>query len=242
MPSQAVDDYLKAIFEIAGDRSRASTAALAKKLGVAPASVTGMLQKLAEQDPPSVEYEKHHGARLSEPGRRRALEVIRHHRLIELFLHRTLGYTWDEVHDEAEKLEHAISETLEDRIAEALGNPEVDPHGHPIPRRDGSIPKRRDLPLLEMVVGRSATVSRVSDRDPAVLRYLSGIGIVPVVQVRLKEKGPFDGPLMLGVDGIAETRALGPRVAAEIHVIPAPRTAPQEEAKGRAAKGEAKAK
>ena len=242
MPSQAVDDYLKAIFEIAGDRSRASTAALAKKLGVAPASVTGMLQKLAEQDPPSVEYEKHHGARLSETGRRRALEVIRHHRLIELFLHRTLGYTWDEVHDEAEKLEHAISETLEDRIAEALGDPQVDPHGHPIPRRDGSIPKRRDLPLLDMVVGGSATVSRVSDRDPAVLRYLSGIGIVPGVQVSLKERGPFDGPLMLGVDGVAETRALGPRVAAEIHVIPGPRTMPKERAEGKAAKGEAKAK
>ena len=228
MPSQAVDDYLKAIYEIAGNRSRASTAALAKKLKVAPASVTGMLQKLAEQDPPSVEYEKHRGARLSEPGRHRALEVIRHHRLIELFLHRTLGYTWDEVHDEAEKLEHAISETLEDRIAEALGDPQVDPHGHPIPRKDGTIPKRRDLPLLDMVVGSSATVSRVSDRDPAVLRYLSGLGIIPGVRVGLKERGPFDGPLMLEVDGIDETRALGPRVAAEIHVIPARRSVAEE--------------
>ena len=225
MASEAVDDYLKAIFEIAGERSRASTAALARKLSVAPASVTGMLQKLAEQDPPPVEYEKHHGARLSAPGRQRALEVIRHHRLIELFLHRTLDYTWDEVHDEAEKLEHAISETLEDRIAEVLGDPEIDPHGHPIPRKDGSIPKRRDLPLLDMAVGTAATVSRVSDHDPAVLRYLSGMGIVPGVRLRLTERGPFDGPLLLQVDGVSETRALGPRVASEIHVRPVPRAA-----------------
>ena len=225
MPSQAVDDYLKAIYEIAGDRSRASTASLAKKLDVAPASVTGMLQKLAEQEPPSVEYEKHHGARLSEHGRQRALEVIRHHRLIELFLHRTLGYSWDEVHEEAEKLEHAISERLEDRIAECLGDPEVDPHGHPIPRKNGTIPRRRDLPLLDLAVGSTATVSRVSDRDPAVLRYLSGAGIVPGVSLNLTERGPFDGPLMLEVDGVREMRALGPRVAAEIHVVPVRRSA-----------------
>jgi DtxR family Mn-dependent transcriptional regulator len=220
VPSQAVDDYLKAIFEIAGDNGRASTASLAKRLHVAPASVTGMLQKLAEQKPPAVQYEKHHGARLSKHGRLRALEVIRHHRLIELFLHRVLGYRWDEVHEEAEHLEHAISETLEDRIAERLGDPEVDPHGHPIPRKDGSIPERRELSLVELYVGAEATVSRVSDSDPEILRYLFGLGIVPGVRVRLTERGPFDGPLVLNVDGIQEARAIGPRVASEIHVLP----------------------
>ena len=115
--TEAVDDYLKAIFETAGDEGRASTVVLAKRLDVSPASVTGMLRKLADQEPPWVEYEKHRGARLTDCGRLRALEVIRHHRLLELFLHDSLGYSWDEVHAEAEKLEHAISETFEDRIA-----------------------------------------------------------------------------------------------------------------------------
>ena len=112
-----------------------------------------MLKKLAQTDPPWIEYEKHRGARLTEHGRHRALEIIRHHRLIELFLHHSLGYNWDEVHDEAEKLEHAISETFEERIAKALGNPEIDPHGHPIPRKDGSMPERSDYCLLEVKVG-----------------------------------------------------------------------------------------
>jgi DtxR family Mn-dependent transcriptional regulator len=218
--TEAVDDYLKAIFEIAGDSGRASTAALARRLQVAPASVTGMLRNLADPDPAWIEYEKHHGARLTDDGRRRALEVIRHHRLIELFLHDSLGYRWDEVHDEAEKLEHAISETFEDRIAKQLGDPEVDPHGHPIPRKDGTIPERREISLLDLDTGSHAEVSRVSDSDPAILRYLSELGIVPGTRLVLKERGPFDGPLMLGVAGSAELCALGPRVASEIHVVP----------------------
>jgi len=221
MGSEAVDDYLKAIYEIAGEDGRASTAELARKLSVAPASVTGMLRKLSEQEPPAVEYEKHHGAQLTDTGLQRALEIIRHHRLIELFLHHALGYRWDEVHDEAEKLEHAISERLEERIAEKLGDPEVDPHGHPIPRKDGTIPARREVPLLELPVGERATISRVSDRDPEMLRYLHALGVVPGAPVYLKERGPFDGPLMIEVAGGKEVRALGPRVAGEIHVIPA---------------------
>jgi DtxR family Mn-dependent transcriptional regulator len=168
MASEAVDDYLKAIFELAGDGDgRASTASLAKRLSVAPASVTGMLRKLSEDEPPSVIYEKHHGARLTKHGRSRALEVIRHHRLIELFLHDSLGYRWDEVHDEAEKLEHAISETLEDRIAERLGHPEVDPHGHPIPRKDGTIPKRSEQNLLKL----RAFPKSVHPNNPSNIEY-----------------------------------------------------------------------
>ena len=219
MSSEAVDDYLKAIFELAGDQGRASTASLAKKLSVAPASVTGMLRKLSEDEPPSVLYEKHRGARLTQHGRSRALEVIRHHRLIELYLHDSLGYSWDEVHDEAEKLEHAISERLEDRIAERLGNPEVDPHGHPIPRKDGTIPKRSEQSLLKLPVGGEAVVSRVSDEDPAILRYLMELDIVPGARLHLTERGPFDGPLILKVEDKQEARALGPRVAAQIHVV-----------------------
>ena len=218
MASEAVDDYLKAIYRIAGQADRASTAALAEELSVSPASVSGMLRKLSEARPPWIEYQKHHGARLAERGRARALEVIRHHRLIELFLHSVLGYSWDEVHAEAERLEHAISETFEDRIALALGDPEFDPHGHPIPRRDGSIPKRSDTSLVHMEPGTSAKVSRVSDQDSEMLQYLSRIGVKPGVWIHLVERGPFDGPLMLRVADDPSVHAFGPRLGAAIRV------------------------
>ena len=218
MGSEAIDDYLKAIFQIAGEESRATTAALAEQLSVSPASVTGMLKKLSVADPPWIEYQKHHGARLSSYGRTRALEVVRHHRLIELFLQTVLGYGWDEVHEEAERLEHAISETFEDRIAEVLGDPEFDPHGHPIPRRDGSLPKRSDTSLLHMKVGTTALVSRVSDQDSEMLQYLSSIGIKPGSRIHLVEQGPFDGPLMLRVNEDAKLHAFGRRLAGAIRV------------------------
>ena len=220
MATEAVDDYLKAIYELAGENGKASTASIARKLSVAPASVTGMLRKLAERQPPPIRYQKHHGARLTDHGRLRALEIVRHHRLIELFLHESLGYSWDEVHEEAEKLEHAISERLEDRIAERLGDPEVDPHGHPIPRKDGSIPERVEMRLLDLETGREAYVSRVSDNDPALLRYMAELGIRPGVRLMLNKRSPFEGPLILRVAGGDETHAIGVRVAREIHVRP----------------------
>jgi DtxR family Mn-dependent transcriptional regulator len=216
--SEAVDDYLKAIYALAGEDDRATTAALAEKLGVAPASVTGMLRKLSEQSPPWVDYEKHRGATLTPEGRRRALEIVRHHRLIELFLYETLGYRWDEVHAEAERLEHAISEQFEDRIAEALGDPEVDPHGHPIPRKDGTIPERPDRRLLDLEAGAEGVVSRVSDRDPALLRYFTTLGVRPGVRVEVVERGPFDDLVMVRIDGAAEPLPLGVRVCREIRV------------------------
>ena len=218
MASEAIDDYLKAIFQLAGETDRASTAALSEKLSVAPASVTGMLKKLSEASPPWIEYQKHHGARLTGRGRARALEVIRHHRLIELFLHTVLGYSWDEVHAEAERLEHAISETFEDRIAKVLGDPEFDPHGHPIPRRDGTLPKRLDCSLVQMEPGARARVSRVSDHDSEMLQYLSSIGVKPGVRIHLIERGPFDGPLMLQVEDAPKVHAFGPRLAASIRI------------------------
>ncbi len=216
--TEAIDDYLKTIYELEEDGGRASTALIAKHLEIAPASVTGMLKKLSEKDPPWIAYEKHQGAKLTGRGRKRALEVIRHHRLIEKFLHDSLGYRWDEVHDEAEKLEHAISERFEDRIAEQLGDPIEDPHGHLIPRKDGSIPERLQQGLLELPVGYSALVLCVSDRDPEILRYLSSLGIRPGVELRLVEKGPFDGPLMLQVGSDEKIHALGVKVCAEIQV------------------------
>ena len=224
MGSEAVEDYLKAILQIAGKENRATTAALAEKLCVSPASVTGMLKKLSVADPPWIEYQKHHGARLTSRGRARALEVVRHHRLLELFLHTVLGYGWDEVHAEAERLEHAISETFEDRIAEVLGDPEFDPHGHPIPRRDGSLPQRSDTSLLHMKVGTNALVSRVSDQDSEMLQYLSSIGIKPGVRIHLVEQGPFDGPLMLRVNEDEKVHAFGRRLAAAIRVQEASET------------------
>ncbi len=218
MGSSAIDDYLKAIFQIAGDNNRATTASLAEKLSVSPASVTGMLKKLSDVEPPWIEYQKHRGARLSPRGRARALEVIRHHRLIELFLHTVLGYRWDQVHAEAERLEHAISETFEDRIAEVLGDPEFDPHGHPIPRRDGTLPIRSDTSLLHMEPDTVAVVSRVSDQDSEMLQYLSSVGVKPGVRIHLVERGPFDGPLMLRVEKAAKVHAFGRRLAAAIRV------------------------
>src|SRR5437764_14010939 len=141
--SESVDDYIKAIFTLSeADDRRVGSNQLAGRLGVAPASVTNMLQKLAAADHPLVEYESHRGVRLSKPGRKRALEIIRHHRLIETFLFRVLDYRIDELHDEAERLEHFISEKFEKRIARKLGHPELDPHGRCIPAKDGSLPGR----------------------------------------------------------------------------------------------------
>ena len=218
MGSESIDNFLKAIFQLAGEHDRATTAALAEQLTISPASVTGMLKKLSEADPPWIEYQKHHGARLTARGRARALEIIRHHRLIELFLYRVLDYSWDEVHVEAEKLEHAISETFEDRIAHVLGDPEFDPHGHPIPRRDGTLPDHADSSLIDMVPDTDAEVSRVSDHDPAMLQHLSSIGVQPGVRIHLVERRPFDGPLMLRVGDNPAVHAFGARLAGSIRI------------------------
>ncbi len=218
VPTEAEDNCLKAIYQLAGDGTRATTAALADLLSIAPASVTGMLKKLSHADPPWIDYQKHHGALLTSHGRTRALEIIRHHRLIELFLHRILGYRWDEVHTEAEKLEHAISETFEDRIAAVLGDPDFDPHGHPIPRKDGTLPKRVDTGLVDLEPGDAALVSRVSDHDPEMLQYLASIGVGPGVRLRVLERSPFDGPLLLQIGEDPTVRAFGMRLASAIRV------------------------
>ena len=148
--SESVDDYLKAIFELSGSAGEAATSsAIAQRLGVSAPSVTGMLQKLSTGKRPGITYQKHRGARLTGEGRKRALRIVRRHRLVELFLCQVLGYSWDEVHQEAEKLEHFISEKLEDRIAQKLGNPEFDPHGDIIPGKDGTLPERKTTALAQ---------------------------------------------------------------------------------------------
>ena len=178
--SESVDDYLKAILELSGaEESRVSSNALAERLGVRSPSVTGMLQRLASQNPPLVAYEKHRGARLTASGKRRAWELVRHHRLLELFLHDILKYPWDEVHEEAERLEHFISERFEDRVAAILGDPAIDPHGHVIPQKYAAGVYREEVPLLEWPIRTPAIISSVSDRSAAALRELERMGLIP---------------------------------------------------------------
>jgi len=187
--SESVDDYLKAILEMGGaEDARVSTNALAARLGVRTPSVTGMLQKLAAQRPALVLYEKHRGVRLTASGKRRAWELVRHHRLLELFLHDVLKYSWDEVHDEAERLEHFISERFEDRVAAILGDPEVDPHGHVIPQKYEAGVFREEAPLAGWPVGTPATISSVSDRDPEALRELERLGLTPGVSLAVERR------------------------------------------------------
>ena len=187
--SESVDDYLKAILELGGaDASRVTTNALAERLKVRTPSVTGMLQRLASSRPALVVYEKHRGVRLTTAGRRRAWELVRHHRLLELFLHDVLKYSLDEVHEEAERLEHFISERFEDRVAAILGDPEFDPHGHVIPQKYEAGPSRDEVPLVEWPLRTPGTVSSVSDRDAAALRELERLGLMPGTLLTVERK------------------------------------------------------
>lgn len=178
--SESVDDYLKAILELGGSEElRVTTKALAERLRVRTPSVTGMLQRLGSERPALVVYQKHRGVRLTAAGKRRAWELVRHHRLLELFLHDVLKYSWDEVHEEAERLEHFISERFEDRVAAILGDPEIDPHGHIIPQKHGGGAYRDEVPLARWPLQTPATISSVSDRNPAALRELEQLGLKP---------------------------------------------------------------
>ncbi len=219
--TESVDDYVKAILELAGaGEERVTSNALAQHLGVRAASVTGMLQKLAARKPSFVKYEKHHGVRLTPAGRMRALEVLRHHRLLERFLHDFLDYSWDEVHDEAERLEHFISEKLEDRIAARLGDPETDPHGHLIPERSGAIPARQEVLLSKWACGIPAIVSSVSDRDPSILREMTRLGLRPGVAITV-EAGTRNATLLVRIGDRADRVRVNQSLAAGISVTAA---------------------
>jgi DtxR family transcriptional regulator, Mn-dependent transcriptional regulator len=221
--TESEDDYLKAILDLSGPQDeRVTSNSLAERLGVRPASVTGMLQKLAIQQPSFVKYKKHHGVLLTEAGRLRALEVLRHHRLLERFLHDILDYPWDEVHEEAERLEHFISERLEDRIAAKLGDPDTDPHGHSIPRRNGMITSREEIALLNWACNVPAVVSSVSDRDAGTLREMERLGILPGVVV-LVEPGNRGASLMVRIGGDSKLVRLSQRLAAAISVTAGPK-------------------
>jgi len=191
--SSAVEDYLKAIYEIQLEENneRVSTSALADKMKVTRASATGMLKKLSTWDPQLIHYERYRGVRLTPAGEKIALEVIRHHRLLELYLTEALGFSWDEVDSEADRLEHVISENLEKRIAAKLGDPKLDPHGSPIPDMEGNIPQLEETRLTELKVGRRACVSRVLDDDPTALRHLKEIGLHLGALVEVVERLPM---------------------------------------------------
>jgi len=194
--SDAVQDYAKAIYSLQ-ERSHepVSTSALSERLDVAPASASAMVKRLEALG--LVSRRPYHGVELTAAGRRVALEVIRHHRLLELYLAEALGMSWDRVHEEAEVLEHAISPELSELIAAKLGNPTHDPHGDPIPTADGEIENGRSRPLGELDVGDRGIFVRVSDSDPEMLRWLSDRGIAPGDRLEVLERQPFDGPLLV---------------------------------------------
>jgi DtxR family Mn-dependent transcriptional regulator len=212
--TQATEDYLKAIFEIQGREGKVSTTTLATHLSVSPASVTGMMKKLAEMN--LVAHEPYQGVALTEAGRKIALEVIRHHRLVELYLHQAMGVPWDQVHHEAEKWEHILSEELEDRMDALLGHPTIDPHGAPIPTREGRIPQTPQRPLTELESGQFAMISEVSDHDSEMLRYLGTRGLYPGVEVQVVAHEPFGGPITVRVE--STDHQIGREVASHISV------------------------
>jgi DtxR family transcriptional regulator, Mn-dependent transcriptional regulator len=208
-----VEDYLKAIYDLERDGGAASTSDIAHRLDIAPASVTGMIRRLAEQR--LLEYEPYRGVRLTETGQRVALRTIRRHRVIETFLVRVLGYPWDEVHEEAERLEHAASDALIERMVAALDEPTVDPHGAPIPTRDGTLHEPRYRSIADLSAGERTRVVRVHDDDPARLRYLGELGLVPGAVIAVLARGPFDGPITLriGSGPRATEQVIGPALA-----------------------------
>lgn len=212
--TSAVEDYLKTIFQLGGENVK--TQELAVALEIRAGSVTGMLRKLAELK--LVDYERYRGASLTEAGRKVALETIRHHRLIETYLAEALGYSWFEVHDEAEKLEHHISEEFEQRIAEILGHPEYDPHGDPIPDLHGVLPGDLGRPLLALPVGVPLRVTRVVSQPVDVQRYLDELGLAPGETLTLVSVAPFGGPVTIDCGGAQV--ALSQELAESIHAQP----------------------
>lgn len=213
--TEAVEDYAKTIFALARrEPGPVGTSALATRLGVSPGTVTAMLKRMAGSG--LVDYEPYRGVGLTEAGERVALEVMRHHRLIESYLAAALDMPWDRVHDEAEVLEHYISEDLERRIAEKLGDPSRDPHGDPIPSAELDLADDETLALAELEPGDAATFLRVSDRDSEMLRFLDERGIRPGCELRLRDRDPFEGPLFVEVAGTEHV--LGHRLAAAMRV------------------------
>ncbi len=214
--TNSIQDYLKNIYELTENGESASTNALASRLNVKPASVTGMVQKLALAKPALVEYQKHQGVTLTDDGKKAALEVIRHHRLLEAWLVQTLGYTWDEVHEEAEKLEHVISEDFERRIAAAMGHPLRDPHGELIPTADLKMPLDDSTPLSSLRPGQLGKVEYVKASEAELLRYLENLGLIPGAEIEVKDHSPFDHNLTVKIGH--KSVVLGLNITSKIYI------------------------
>lgn len=217
MATAATEDYLKTIFTLSRAGEPAGTSAIAESLGVAAGSVSGMLRRLADRG--LVEHVRYYGARLTADGEAAALRIIRRHRILELFMVEVLGYGWDGVHMEAERLEHAVSDELIARMAGVLGEPTADPHGAPIPTVEGRLEERIWPCLEELESGDAGVVRRVSDADPAVLRRLAGLGLRPGVSLRVVSQAAYAGPLHLEIKGTE--RVVGRELARTIRVEPA---------------------
>lgn len=214
--SQSIEDYLKAIYKLQSlKEGGVSTSELAKEMGVANASVTNMVKRLSKLG--MVDYQSYYGTTLTKSGEKIALEMIRHHRLLELYLKEMLGYSWDEVHEEAEKLEHYISEQFEDKISELLNHPTVDPHGDPIPTKDGEMPVIKSKKLSSIPADYSCIVQRVKNQDSEVLRQLEQAGIIPGVKITIVKRDKEEGCLHLEVDG--RKTSITDTLTAQIYVI-----------------------
>jgi len=214
--TRATKDYLKAIYTLSVNGLPASTNDLANRLNIAAASVTGMLKRLSQTSPPLVDYRKHRGATLTSAGERAALEIIRHHRLLETYLHESLGFSWDEVHEEAERLEHVISEKFEARIDKILGHPTHDPHGEPIPDLNLVMPQEASTRLSTLRPPQEATIERVNAEDGNLLRHLQEKNLVPGSKLKIRAHSPFDGNLTLEING--EKMILGPAITHHIFI------------------------
>lgn len=214
--TQSIQDYLKHIYELTEGGENASTNALSERLNVKPASVTNMIQKLATVQPALVEYQKHQGVTLTKDGKKAALEVIRHHRLLEAWLVQTLGYSWDEVHEEAERLEHVISEDFERRIAAAMGHPLRDPHGELIPTADLKMPLEDSTPLSTLRPNQKAKIQSVRNADADLLRHLENQGLVPGAQIEVIGYSSFDHNLT--VKAGTKSNVLGLNITNKIFV------------------------
>jgi DtxR family Mn-dependent transcriptional regulator len=205
--TRAQEDYLKALYQLHGDQRPVPTRELAQRLGISSPSVSEMVSRLSAQG--LVEHDRYRGQQLTREGRKVALELVRHHRLLEMFLAQVLGYSWDEVHDEAERLEHVISERMEQRIFELLGRPELDPHGHAIPTRAGKVRPLSDRPLSECREGEKVVVQGVSDEDPGRLRELERRGLLPGTRIEIVESSKFEGPIGIRIKGHRVSVPLG---------------------------------
>lgn len=221
MRTRAVEDFLKAIYDLRRDEGRVRTSTLAERLRLSAGSVTEMAKRLADERPRLVTHRHHRGVGLTADGERAALDVIRRHRLLETFLHRVLGFGWDEVHEEAERLEHCLSDRLTEAIDAYLNHPAADPHGDPIPRRNVAIPPDERSGLDVIPAGERVRIARVRRSEPDLLRYLSEIGITIGAAVRVTEQAPFGGPVSLHVENAPAVRALSRDIAQDILVEPA---------------------